>query len=88
MGSNPVEPTTHIMDNLEEHRCQCGRTVAYKRVRRDSHVTCSCGKRVIIGSYFVYTCPNCGNKSDGEYHPPCDWVIGRRGWRQLGVYDG
>lgn len=37
-------------------------------------------------------CENCGrpvniktNKGHKEY---CGWVWGRRGWRQLGIYDG
>jgi len=41
-----------------------------------------------------YYCPECGKSS--KIHPVrnenndliCSMVIGRRGWRQLGVYDG
>jgi hypothetical protein len=32
-------------------------------------------------------CPECGHRHKGA-RPPCSWVYGRRGWRQLGVYDG
>lgn len=36
-----------------------------------------------------YRCPYCGNETCGDHaHNGCDWVMGRRGWRQLGVYDG
>lgn len=41
----------------------------------------------------LYTCPECGRKVDGdsahgEDPNRCNMVLGRRGWRQLGVYDG
>ena len=32
-------------------------------------------------------CHECG-KRHVDIVPGCDWVMGRRGWRQLGVYDG
>lgn len=35
-----------------------------------------------------HICPNCGYVGNGKKHDNCDWVFGRRGWRQLGVYDG
>lgn len=36
------------------------------------------------------TCPDCGVTSQygREHKPGCEIVWGRRGWRQLGVYDG
>ncbi len=36
------------------------------------------------------TCPKCNNIHEDKSRPPegCDMVYGRRGWRQLGVYDG
>ena len=34
------------------------------------------------------TCPSCGVLTCGCSHKNCDIVYGRRGWRQLGVYDG
>lgn len=35
-------------------------------------------------------CPECNKVHDDPSRPPegCDMVYGRRGWRQLGVYDG
>ena len=38
-------------------------------------------------------CPECGAETNGDIHKTpagkdCDMVLGRRGWRQLGVYDG
>jgi hypothetical protein len=35
-----------------------------------------------------YRCPECKQLTDGKIHNGCDMVLGRRGWRQLGVYDG
>ena len=35
-----------------------------------------------------YTCPDCGDTTDGGKHGTCDTVLGRRGWRKLGEYDG
>jgi hypothetical protein len=40
-----------------------------------------------------YKCPECLSNTDGNTHTKpngeqCDMVRGRRGWRQLGVYDG
>lgn len=35
-----------------------------------------------------YECPECHKITDGNIHENCDMVLGRRGWRQLGVYDG
>lgn len=35
-----------------------------------------------------YTCPDCGDITDGGKHGTCDTVLGRRGWRKLGEYDG
>lgn len=35
-----------------------------------------------------YRCPECGLPSDDHPTERCDMVLGRRGWRQLGVYDG
>lgn len=42
------------------------------------------------GTHTQYhICPECKQWTDGEAkHGMCDWVYGRRGWRQLGVYDG
>ncbi len=36
------------------------------------------------------TCPECNKVHEDSSRPPegCDMVYGRRGWRQLGVYDG
>lgn len=36
----------------------------------------------------THRCPDCGKDTDGNKHEGCDMVLGRRGWRQLGVYDG
>jgi hypothetical protein len=40
----------------------------------------------------IKVCENCGEKvnirKDGGHHAKCDFVYGRRGWRQLGTYDG
>lgn len=40
----------------------------------------------------IFKCENCGKMVDvdGEtsVHSGCDFVWGRRGWRQLGAYDG
>jgi len=33
-------------------------------------------------------CPVCGHPHDGTQPKSCDMVWGRRGWRQLGSYDG
>ncbi len=34
-------------------------------------------------------CPSCCQiHLEGGIRKDCDWVYGRRGWRQLGVYDG
>lgn len=38
-------------------------------------------------------CPNCGGRvniktNEGHKYKECDHVWGRRGWRQLGAYDG
>ena len=38
-------------------------------------------------------CPECNARhsnvrKDKNGKLLCDWVMGRRGWRQLGVYDG
>ena len=40
-----------------------------------------------------WTCPECKQECNGSIHKTktgerCDMVLGRRGWRQLGVYDG
>lgn len=35
-----------------------------------------------------YICPECRKETDGHIHADCDMVLGRRGWRQLGMYDG
>lgn len=35
-----------------------------------------------------YTCPDCGDTTDGSKHGTCDMVMGRHGWRKLGEYDG
>lgn len=37
-----------------------------------------------------YICPECNKIHEDPNRPPegCDMVYGRRGWRQLGVYDG
>lgn len=34
------------------------------------------------------TCPECANPASKHPTERCDMVYGRRGWRQLGVYDG
>lgn len=44
--------------------------------------------RKYVLEYKKYKCENCGKLCDGNKHVGCDWVLGRRGWRQLGVYDG
>lgn len=71
-------------------RCSCGNIVA--RIYSTGHVdvTCSkCLREIGIHSRFKLKCPECGNTSaDGDSHSGCDYVYGRRGWRQLGVYDG
>ncbi len=36
----------------------------------------------------VYKCPHCSRPEKDHPTKGCDWVLGRRGWRQLGVYDG
>ncbi len=36
----------------------------------------------------VFHCPECHTDTDGNKHGNCNWVYGRRGWRELGVYDG
>ncbi len=40
----------------------------------------------------LISCDNCKKKVDielnGGKHDNCDFIYGRRGWRQLGVYDG
>lgn len=33
-------------------------------------------------------CPECGKPSKEHPTKHCDMVLGRRGWRQLGIYDG
>lgn len=36
-----------------------------------------------------FTCPECHKLTDGhKKHGDCDMVMGRRGWRRLGEYDG
>lgn len=47
-------------------------------------------ERPVAGkSRAVHKCPECGNtEANGEVHAGCDWVYGRGGWRQLGVYSG
>lgn len=38
---------------------------------------------------YEYICPECGkDHPDGGTISGCNMVYGRRGWRQLGVYDG
>ncbi|TSC88903.1 MAG: hypothetical protein G01um10143_800 [Parcubacteria group bacterium Gr01-1014_3] len=37
---------------------------------------------------FKYRCPDCHQATDGSKHGSCDMVLGRRGWRKLGEYDG
>ena len=34
------------------------------------------------------SCPSCGRTKENHTGTSCDMVFGRRGWRQLGVYDG
>lgn len=38
-----------------------------------------------LKSESKYICPKCGTENNGRC---CDYVYGRRGWRQLGIYDG
>jgi hypothetical protein len=39
-----------------------------------------------------YVCPECGEPTCGNHshgkNDSCNMVMGRRGWRELGIYDG
>ena len=52
----------------------------------------SCVTTYSIANPIFKNCDNCGEKVEitglGGAHSGCDYVYGRRGWRQLGVYDG
>lgn len=45
--------------------------------------------RSVIGTEKIHICPECGQEFPiYEACPKCHITMGRRGWRQLGVYDG
>lgn len=52
----------------------------------------SCVTTYTIKNPVFKVCDNCGEIAEvtglGGAHSGCDYVYGRRGWRQLGVYDG
>lgn len=56
-------------------------------IEGDSSVTTFSDK-----NHVFRVCDNCGENVEingfGGVHDGCDYVWGRRGWRQLGVYDG
>jgi hypothetical protein len=72
-------------------RCSCGKTVLRATQKLSGlNITCpECKRAIVVYARALKRCPECGNtEADGNGHPKCDWVYGRRGWRQLGVYDG
>lgn len=72
-------------------RCTCGKTiVTISTPQAGITLTCPKCQRILdISSRSLLKCPECGNTdADGGMHINCDMVYGRRGWRQLGVYDG
>lgn len=72
-------------------RCACGKLVTtISTPQAEITLTCpKCQRMIDISARSLLKCPECGNTdADGDAHGNCDMVYGRRGWRQLGVYDG
>ncbi len=67
----------------------CPREYAYRDP--DAEKDCIRHAEIVKNAKFRF-CENCNKKVNvdlnGGSHENCDFVYGRRGWRQLGAYDG
>lgn len=90
--SKNYEPDLERVTVIPPTTIKCCRRILRKVAEGETDIVIQCGK--CCSWYHIIAvkpkkCPECGNTdANGEAHPGCDWVYGRRGWRQLGVYDG